>query len=400
MKKIFLLAIGIWLVIVGISFLWNINSAGEEQRHITIQTAHTLLTQIILTREWNSGHGGVYVSVNADMRPNPWLDDPLRDIQVNDTLLLTKVNPSFMTRQLSEIAEKYQGAHFHLTSLKPLRPQNSPTEWEKKALELFEQGAKEACEFTKNNSNTDFIYMVPLKADTSCLTCHSSKNHKVGDIIGGISVTLSDIHKLDLMPIIIGHIAIGAMGVLFLIFFGTKLSSAYDTIQRQTVTDSLTGIPNRRYFSERFYKELNQCRRENNLISVIMCDIDNFKAYNDLYGHQAGDECIKRIAQELEKAINRPSDFCARYGGDEFIVILPDTPADGAMLIAEKIRKNIEGLNIEHDHSKNSGKLTISLGVSTADPERMFPDTLIKKADDALYRAKKNGRNRVENGNK
>jgi diguanylate cyclase (GGDEF)-like protein len=131
-----------------------------------------------------------------------------------------------------------------------------------------------------------------------------------------------------------------------------------------------------------------------------MCDIDNFKAYNDLYGHQAGDECIKRIAQELEKAINRPSDFCARYGGEEFIVILPDTPADGAMLIAEKIRKNIEGLNIEHDHSKNSGKLTISLGVSTADPERMFPDTLIKKADDALYRAKKNGRNRVENGNK
>jgi len=289
MKKVLILTLTFWLLIVGISFLWSMDVARKEQRHITLQTARTFLTQVILTREWNADHGGVYVPVTADMKSNLYLDDPLRDIQVNKDLQLTKVNPSFMTRQLSEIAAKHQGVQFHLTSLQPVRPQNSPSEWEKKALELFERGEKEVGETLNNHPNTDFIYMVPLIAEKSCLKCHSG--YKEGDIRGGISVTLSNIHTLQLLPMTMGHIGIGSIGVIFIIFFWMKLSSAYGIIQRQAVIDSLTGIPNRRYFSERFYQEFNQCSRENTPISFILCDIDNFKGYNDTYGHQAGDEC-------------------------------------------------------------------------------------------------------------
>ncbi len=190
MKKVLILTLTFWLLIVGISFLWNMDVARKEQRHVTLQTARTLLTQVILTREWNANHGGVYVPVTADMKPNPYLDDPLRDIQVNKDLQLTKVNPSFMTRQLSEIAAKRQGVQFHLTSLQPIRPQNSPSEWEKKALELFERGEKEVGETLNNHPNTDFIYMVPLIAEKSCLKCHSAQGYKEGDIRGGISISI------------------------------------------------------------------------------------------------------------------------------------------------------------------------------------------------------------------
>jgi diguanylate cyclase (GGDEF)-like protein len=396
MKKVLILTLTFWLLIVGISFLWNMDVAREEQRHVTLQTARTLLTQVILTREWNANHGGVYVPVTADMKPNPYLDDPLRDIQVNKDLQLTKVNPSFMTRQLSEIAAKRQGVQFHLTSLQPIRPQNSPSEWEKKALELFERGEKEVGETLNNHPNTDFIYMVPLIAEKSCLKCHSAQGYKEGDIRGGISVTLSNIHTLQLLPMTMGHIGIGSIGVIFIILFWIKLSSAYGIIQRQAVIDSLTGIPNRRYFSERFYQEFNRCSRENIPISFILCDVDNFKGYNDTCGHQAGDECLKRIAQVIEKTVRRPTDFCARYGGEEFAVILPNTPIDGARHTAERIRKNIENLDIKPDHAKTSYPVTISLGVATANHASLSHEELIKKADDALYRAKKNGRNRLE----
>ncbi|RLB88115.1 MAG: diguanylate cyclase [Deltaproteobacteria bacterium] len=396
MKKMLIAVIAVWLGIVGVSFLWNMDSAREEQRQIINQTARTFLTQIILTRKWNADHGGVYVPVTADTQPILYLDDPLRDIQVNKSLTLTKINPSFMTRQISEIAAKSQGVQFHLTSLKPIRPQNRPSRWEKSALELFERGEKEVGEVLNNHSSTDFIYMVPLIAEKSCLKCHFTQGYKEGDIRGGISVTLSDIHTLELFPMIMGHIGIGSMGVLFILFFWMKLSSAYGIIQRQAVLDSLTGIPNRRYFSEQFYQKFSQCRREKTPISFILCDIDNFKEYNDHYGHLAGDKCLQRVAHAIKDSVLRSADFCARYGGEEFAVILPNTPIDGAMHIAEEIRLNVEHLNIKQDYSKIANHVTISVGAATVNLENISHEELIKKADEALYRAKKNGRNRVE----
>lgn len=128
-----------------------------------------------------------------------------------------------------------------------------------------------------------------------------------------------------------------------------------------------------------------------------MLDIDKFKLYNDHYGHQAGDECLKKIAEKLEKSCKRPSDIVGRYGGEEFIIFLPDTTLEGARTVAEKIRKNIENMEIEHVKSRHGGVVTVSLGISATVPNNEYEmEKLIGKADKMLYQAKELGRNRVE----
>lgn len=160
--------------------------------------------------------------------------------------------------------------------------------------------------------------------------------------------------------------------------------------------DGLTGIANRRRFDEYLESEFRRTRRSHSPLSLIMIDIDFFKAYNDAYGHQAGDLCMVRVAKAFSGALRRPGDMVARYGGEEFAVVLPDTDAQGARTIADNLRQAIEGLKIEHVQSKASNRVTISLGVATTTAGReTHPSALISAADGALYQAKHEGRNRV-----
>ncbi|HUL22654.1 MAG TPA: GGDEF domain-containing protein, partial [Thermodesulfobacteriota bacterium] len=186
-------------------------------------------------------------------------------------------------------------------------------------------------------------------------------------------------------------------GLLGIALFGTKLSEAYELIRSQAVTDDLTGIPNRRSFLDRARTEFNRSRRNKYPLSVLMADIDHFKPYNDTYGHERGDECLKKVARAIQKTLKRPSDFCARYGGEEFIVVLPDTTLEGAIFIAEEIRAAVKNLGIEHEKSSPAGIVSISVGVATADnhPSISYED-LIRQSDKALYLAKEKGRDRVE----
>ncbi len=397
MKKIIFIVSVVWVALVGISFLWAFSTAKKEHENIAFQTARSFFDQIVLTREWNAFHGGVYVPVTKSTQPNPYLDVPLREIKVNRKLTLTKINPAFMTRQIAEIASKYKGVHFHITSLSPIRPENRPTAREKKALQAFEKGKSEIGEYTGKGSDSSFFYMAPLIAKKVCLQCHARHGYKEGDIRGGISVTLPVPAKESLMALIIGHIGIGLAGLFGIVIFGRRLNSAYETIRQQSVTDSLTGIPNRRSFTETISREFNRCRRDKVPFSVIMCDIDNFKDYNDHYGHAMGDECLKKVAQRIAKTLNRPGDFCARYGGEEFVVILPNTAHKGALHVAEKIRINVQELRIDHKKSTNLGIVTVSLGVAVAYENTLISqEELIRRSDTALYTAKAKGRNYVE----
>ncbi|WP_261180002.1 diguanylate cyclase [Anaerobacillus sp. CMMVII] len=175
-----------------------------------------------------------------------------------------------------------------------------------------------------------------------------------------------------------------------------NLRKANEMLMEISHLDGLTGIPNRRYYEATFARYWNEAIREEKAISLIMIDIDCFKLYNDRYGHQQGDECLKQVALTLKSTINRQSDFVARYGGEEFSVILSGTDEEGAILVAERLRKTIERLTIPHQASTVSTVVTISLGVATDIPikETCYQD-LINKADQALYLAKENGRNRV-----
>lgn len=397
MKKSLPTVCSIWIILVAVSYAWNYSNASKEQKTIAFQTARSFFNQIIISRSWNAVHGGVYVPVSKDTQPNPYLDDPLRDIVINESLKLTKINPAFMTRQIAEIAAKREGIHFHITSLNPIRPENKPTPDEKNALNIFESGAPEFGRIINGESGSTFFYMAPLKTDKTCLSCHARQGYKEGDIRGGISVTLPFVSKIPVLALMIGHIGIGLIGLIGIIISGSKLNNAYDVIKRQAVIDALTGIPNRRSFSDHILKEVHRSRREKFPLSVIMGDIDNFKLYNDTYGHGGGDECLRKVAQAIHKTLKRPGDFCARYGGEEFIIVLPNTDQQGAMFIAEDIRRNVVNLQIPHEKALPSGFVTISLGVTTTDVNVTISDQeLTKQADSALYIAKEKGRNRVE----
>lgn len=178
-----------------------------------------------------------------------------------------------------------------------------------------------------------------------------------------------------------------------------KLAEANRTLKKLSSLDGLTGIANRRSFDEVLHKEWNRSIRSGKSLGLIMLDIDFFKLYNDHYGHQGGDDCLKQVASGLASAVHRDSDFLARYGGEEFSAILPDTDIKGAANVAEEMRLAIKDLKIEHAKSKVDDIVSISIGVSAVIPQRdTDSEILIAAADQALYKAKEAGRNRVESG--
>lgn len=174
------------------------------------------------------------------------------------------------------------------------------------------------------------------------------------------------------------------------------LERANMMLQQQAEQDGLTGIPNRRKFDTMMESEWQRMKRDKKLLGVILCDIDCFKQYNDHYGHQKGDDCLRTVAKALSSSVHRPGDLVARYGGEEFVALLPDTSIEGCLNIAERMRVSIENLKIEHLQSTVTPILTMSFGVSANYPEGDFnPTSLLGPADSALYKAKGKGRNVV-----
>lgn len=161
--------------------------------------------------------------------------------------------------------------------------------------------------------------------------------------------------------------------------------------------DGLTGVPNRRCFEDVFRKEWLRSRRDGTPLSAMMIDIDYFKSYNDTYGHLQGDTCLRQVAGAIQAALKRPGDFAARFGGEEFVAVLPGTDVAGALSVAGAIRANVRAASIPHSGSPEGGMLTVSIGISGAVPTmNLEPEDLLAAADEALYQAKSAGRHRVE----
>ena len=169
-----------------------------------------------------------------------------------------------------------------------------------------------------------------------------------------------------------------------------------DQLRSMALIDGLTGVANRRKFDEKIIADWRQCLRDKKSLSLILIDVDYFKRYNDKYGHQAGDECLKSIALTLAKCVRRPYDLVARYGGEEFACILPSTGISGAIEIAERMLQCVRELNIEHSESDLGQVVTISLGVATVIPSVDFKlQDLLESADKQLYKSKQTGRSCV-----
>jgi len=175
-----------------------------------------------------------------------------------------------------------------------------------------------------------------------------------------------------------------------------ELAEKNKKLDRLANIDGLTRIANQRYFNETMQHEWERLSREKQPLSLLFLDIDFFKPYNDHYGHQAGDECLRIMGGLLENVTRRPADIAARYGGEEFVILLPNTPTEGAQQIALEIQNNLAQEKIPHEKSEISPYLTCSIGVATTVPSNnSSADSLVEEADKAMYEAKKEGRNRI-----
>jgi diguanylate cyclase (GGDEF)-like protein len=169
-----------------------------------------------------------------------------------------------------------------------------------------------------------------------------------------------------------------------------------DLLREMAFVDGLTGVFNRRHFDMRLEQEWARAARSASTLALVIADVDRFKAYNDHYGHQAGDDCLRQVARQMKNNLVRPADLIARYGGEEFACVLPDTDKEGAVAVAVRLEKAVRSLDLPHVQAASGGIITISLGVTAAAPaEGDDTHLLIAEADRALYRAKAAGRGRV-----
>jgi diguanylate cyclase (GGDEF)-like protein len=174
------------------------------------------------------------------------------------------------------------------------------------------------------------------------------------------------------------------------------LKSQSDLLRQWVYVDGLTGVYNRRYFDEHLAAEWGRAVRAGTALSVVLIDVDFFKRYNDHYGHQAGDDCLKRVAATLKAGIKRPGDMVARYGGEEFVCLLPDTPMAGALELARQLGAAVHELQIEHADSAAAPVVTVSLGVCGKREDAVgTPEAFVREADAQLYIAKSEGRHRA-----
>jgi len=175
-----------------------------------------------------------------------------------------------------------------------------------------------------------------------------------------------------------------------------ELKQANETLERLSREDSLTGLANRRWFAQFLARTWQGAIREKQAISILIVDIDDFKAYNDNYGHQKGDSCLKIVSETIRRSAGRASDLVSRYGGEEFVIVLGDTSLDGALKVAEDIRSSIECLGVPHKGSKYHRFVTVSIGVTSTLPSaNVQPETILVAADRAMYVAKNEGKNQV-----
>ena len=176
------------------------------------------------------------------------------------------------------------------------------------------------------------------------------------------------------------------------------LTRSNEELERLSGLDPLTGLANRRTLDTYLTREWGRLRRHRQPVAVLLCDVDAFKAFNDCYGHQAGDACLRQVAGILASTVRRTSDLAARYGGEEFVLVLPATDLDGAMRVGEQVRALVAALGIAHDRSEVAPVVTISIGVACAGGDELAePGVVLTWADEALYVAKRSGRNRVVN---
>ena len=372
----------------------NIRTRQLIQEENFIQ-ARALLNSVVVAFKWNASYDGVYVKKTAGVHSNKFLENP--DIKDTAGNIYTIRNPDIMTQEISVLAEQDGLFRFHITSLKPLNPVNSPDAFEKEALKSFEQGTKEFAITDFIRGRRFFRFIAPLHVEKPCLGCHKQQEYRLGDVLGGISVsfdvenTREKLTQNLIMIVIFGILAILSLVGLIYYFtkrFINKIVLARQEIERLATIDGLTGLYNRRYGMGRFEEEVARSLRVGRPLSCLMVDIDHFKLVNDRFGHLVGDEVLKTTAACITETL-RQYDILYRFGGEEFMLVLPETELPNAEKIAERIRLMIK------ERTATGIPITVSVGITTVKDGDADPNDIINRVDEALYHAKNAGRDRT-----
>jgi len=402
--RTFLIAISM-VVSVGVAatYLFRYLTVNELLIQTVRHEAESFAQLIILTRHWNAEYGGVYVEKKPGIDSNPYLMalgiNP--DIRTADGRVLTLRNPAIMTREISELARRDNIVEFHMISLKSLNPENRPDEFERRSLERFEQGDRDIWRIEHYGERPIFRYILPLVTEKPCLQCHAQQGYQLGEVRGGVSIIIPATELMSQMRTNRTQIIIDAVitiGILLAIlyFFAWKLVARLDEAQKRlkhlAVTDELTGLKNRRYIMERLESEYQRAVRMETPLSLVLIDIDHFKNVNDTHGHAFGDVVLKAVSREMRESL-RTYDLLGRIGGEEFLIASPGSTRDEATALAERIRNRIREKQISGGAITIS--VTVSAGVTALVGQDEKTDTLLARVDEALYRAKEDGRNRV-----
>ena len=262
-KHIVIVAI-VWLVSLSLSLFWNLRQSEQFTKTEHLKTARAFVQQILITREWDALHGGIYLRVSDSVQPNPFLQIPDRDIETSAGMRLTLINPAFMTRMISEIAREQGQIKFHLTSLKSINPGNKPDPWERVALQGFEKKQfSDYFFYDREKKEEVFHFMVPLVTTIACLQCHAEQGYREGDIRGAISVTFP-VQRKNTSALIFSHLFILCAGMFLIASFGNRIIQLTESLKKLSYVDGLTQIANRKYFDETLQREWLRCRRVSN----------------------------------------------------------------------------------------------------------------------------------------
>lgn len=377
-------------IIVG-SFTFEYLQIDTRYRNVAQEMGRAFFMELVITRRWIAMHGGVYVPVTDDLRPNPYLIDPLRDVTTTEGMKLTKINPAFMTRLVSELTKLENGIAFHITSLRPLNPVNKPDEWERKGLEKFETGVKEVFGIRDKSGFPFFTYMGRLDIEAGCLKCHAKDGYKLGDVRGGISVSVPYGSFLEAMDAehrisLLTHGIIALFGVSAILFLGTQLATNIGRLQASNLDLARVNVELRERADE--LRNLNELK--NKFLAMAAHDLrDPLSVISGMSemillmdpGEEKKKDLVKSInqaSQHMLALINDLLDISVIESGKFVLQLVPGN-------LAEMVESRVQLLKITAEPKG----IRLTTGIAEV-PETVFDhDRMIQVVDNLLSNAVK-----------
>lgn len=405
--KQFLIVSTLIIALIVSAVFFNFYSKTKElTQGVLLQQARALFGEVVLMRRWVSISGGVYVKLKPGEAPNPYKKNLVdKDINLKDSKgnIYVLRNPGGVIKGVSNLSEANSLYTFHVTIQDPLNTKtHSPDAFEKRGLMVLAQGKSEFAAIENGRNGPMYRYMAPLRYEDSCNGCHMQRELNMGSKIPALTINIpmnvvNQQIRDNKMHVI--YSALTVFGLLFsLLYLVTRrfvrtLNCAQKKLVDMAITDGLTGLLNRKTGIERMEEEISRADRSGQSLTCIMLDIDYFKKINDEYGHLAGDQVLRDVADVLKRS-TRKHDVVCRYGGEEFMIIISDASQASVVAVAEKMRVALK------EHVVHFGvteiKITASFGVAFASRAgNKTTDLIINYADDALYAAKLDGRDRT-----